>query len=524
MKKSLKDRFYVWASNWSLDWLEKLPKFEGGGIADRQHVRKRQREEAKKAQEHTKQPKDTSVDFLFFRLIEVFHIEDVARLRRGVKKLLPFVDSIFWHSDFSDMLAQQANQIQSGGGFNLGYLVRDDKSFLGTESRVLPELPEEVSDIHLFLRHIYPSLFVITFDVFLTKDATNRLMRVHGKERLSTVRFLKLIPWGIKAWSMAGENTSERAIRHEVLRWIDELRGKVEACIRPYLKGHFFSQSPGKQSALPAIEVIALKGAPSNPEEFDKWLKEHRAWWWSLGFGHDFLMYKSNSLLHVDPGNDSPYGRTVQRFVPLWESYWQAVPDMWRNHGERNAIAFNMAAFLDSLLTIFVLIEYLQSVQKNIEKLRDQSFGKMRPSWRLALRMNKYIKLNDAIQRQDMLLNRIAMEYEHSKKQLEIDVNGAASGLKMNDSHFAKHLGSTLSERFLKYIGYYFEFLKKNLAFISESFSQHLATRNMEIMYQLQRRMFWLTVVVTVATFLTVFASWENIKTFYSELKKLLGY
>ena len=90
------DRTFVWFGNRSLDWLEKLPKFQNGAIAQRQHSRERQRAEAEAAHIHTKLPEGVKLDFLFFRLTETFPIEDAEKLRQGIKRLLPFLETEFW--------------------------------------------------------------------------------------------------------------------------------------------------------------------------------------------------------------------------------------------------------------------------------------------------------------------------------------------------------------------------------------------------------------------------------------------
>lgn len=522
MKLGLVDRFRVWFGNSSLDWLEKAWRFNGGALAQRQRTREHQHEEADKAHEHTRLPKDIQIDYLCFRLVEIFPVEEATRLQRGLKKLLPFLESEVWHRDFSKDFSKQAKRIQAGMYWNLGRLVKESEFlFFPSESRKMPELPEEVSFVDVWLHHLYPSVFVVTFDVYLQKDATQRLLRVHGKKYLSTLRFLRLIPWGIQGASYAGENTSERAIKHEVLRWFEDLRKKVENCISPYVRGYFLEQGSRKSSALPAIEVVALQGTPSEPDAFEKWFRDQRRWWDSLGFGHDFFIYKSKEAMYVDPADDYPHGRSVIRVVPLWESYKAAVADFRLKSGDRFAVTHDIAEWLNALLPLFVILEYLESVQDNIEKLRQETFRKMKPGLHLAKRMNRYIRLSDAIQRESMLLERIALEYEQDRINIERSVTRAFSELTISDTHIADKVGATLSERLLKSVDYYLDFLKKNLGFVTNSFSQYLSTRNMKVMYQLQRRMFWLTVFVVIATVITLI---PIIKPNIPLLKKWFGY
>ena len=517
------DRTFVWFGNRSLDWLEKLPKFQNGAIAQRQHSRERQRAEAEAAHIHTKLPEGVKLDFLFFRLTETFPIEDAEKLRQGIKRLLPFLETEFWHKDFSRDFTQQAKQLRAGGWWNLGWLVRNtDRLLFSTESRKMPELPEEVAQVQVHLHRPFASSFVLTFDVYLTEKATQKLLRVHDQRYLSTLRFIKLFPWGINGAAHGGENTSERALKHEVLRWGDQLRKRVELCIAHYVKGNFLKQSTGdKFSRLPAIEVFALKGTPTEPDKFNEWFERPGRWWDSLGFGFSFLTYKSKELLYVDPADDSPHGKPVQRFVVLSESFEAALPDYVHRPADRFAVTHEMSEMLRPLLPLMTVLQHLELAQKHVEELRKQSFDMMKPTL-LARGMGKHIKLSNAIHREGMLLQRISMEYEHTKRQIEIDVVRAVSDIRIDDPHFAEHLGGSLADRLVKWVASYQDFLQKNHAFVSEAFSQYLATKNMKVMYKLQNRMWWLTVAVTVATFFTIATQWDEIKKFLSQLFDLL--
>jgi hypothetical protein len=66
------------------------------------------------------------------------------------------------------------------------------------------------------------------------------------------------------------------------------------------------------------------------------------------------------------------------------------------------------------------------------------------------------------------------------------------------------------------------DLLKKPLSLITTSFSEYLTARNMKVMYRLQRSIWGLTIVVTIATIAGLAANWPNIQNFLNSLMKIM--
>ena len=65
-----------------LDCAEMLPRFGGGPISTLQLHREHQREDAEDTYQRTRLPEGIKVQYLFFRLFELFQIEDFEQLQK----------------------------------------------------------------------------------------------------------------------------------------------------------------------------------------------------------------------------------------------------------------------------------------------------------------------------------------------------------------------------------------------------------------------------------------------------------
>src|ERR1043166_2761757 len=97
-----------------LDWAEKLPAFKGGGINVLQVTRRFDRKEANDHGDRTKPPTGASIEFPYFRLIEIFTIEEFDSLRDGLLRLFPQLSDPLIGQDFASSFGQRADAIKGG--------------------------------------------------------------------------------------------------------------------------------------------------------------------------------------------------------------------------------------------------------------------------------------------------------------------------------------------------------------------------------------------------------------------------
>lgn len=89
MKFKIPDNIRVFLSRKYLDWAESLPKSGSGFIAELQEIRDVQRRRSKKKYKRSRPPEGTEIEYLYFRLIEMFHIEKFDNLQDGLLRLFP---------------------------------------------------------------------------------------------------------------------------------------------------------------------------------------------------------------------------------------------------------------------------------------------------------------------------------------------------------------------------------------------------------------------------------------------------
>lgn len=511
MKFKVPDNIRLFLSSKYLDWAETLPKFNSGFIHRLQNIREHQRRVSEKEYERSRPPKGVELLFLYFRLIEIFHVEEFDKLQEGLIRLLPSLQDDFINKEFPTKFKHFIESITSGGWQNLGFICRESKGglLLSKPSREIRYLPPEVDYIDIAIHKTLPSVVEITLDVHLTLEATKHLLELQEKHYLSRIRLRSLFPWKMKGYSEEHVNS---IITQQILAWVNNLRVNVELCIRPYIKGYFMQQSIGKKPCLPAIEVYGMKGLPEGEEALDTLRNDSWGWLNSLGFNFYYDIYGNGKSLFVWSNTNSTDNCTPHRLIVLWESYLKTV-ESELYCGEISAIVHNTIYVLDAILPCITVIEFLKTTQRNIEKLRMAVFGsmKLRPFSRYKL--NRYIKLNNVVKQESMILERTSMEFNEQINSIHYKMK-TVEDMKVIKINPNVNEDKNLKDVSIKFVKFDINRLKKSLSLVTNSFSEYLSTRNMEVMYRLQLNIFWLTIVVTIATIVGLLANWPIIKAF----------
>lgn len=262
MKFKIPDNIRVFLSSKYLNWAENLPEFGGSFIAFLQHIRKDKRRQSEDEHKRSRSPEGTEIEYLYFRLIEMFHFEEFRKVEEGLIRLFPGLQgNKIKNENFSTFFERFADPIDTGGMQEIGYIFRELKKrgfFPFNILRVMKNLPQDVDHIVVNLHKFLPSLIVISFDIYLTNKSTEYLVNLQKKYYLPRLRLNNLIPWKIK--DGYSEESAETVRIEDILGWIENLRNGVEKCIKPFLNGYFMQQNYEKKSWLPAIEVYGIKG------------------------------------------------------------------------------------------------------------------------------------------------------------------------------------------------------------------------------------------------------------------------
>jgi hypothetical protein len=433
-------------------------------------------------------------------MMELFHVSELDKLQAGLERLFPDLRDVHYYQDF---IREYAGDILGGGSVNIGTVVRKRQGPSNSgmfSDPAVPGLPKEVERVDFWLHKILPSAIVVSMDVHLNEAATQQLIRVHSKRYPTKVRFKNSLPFTVLGSNYTQEPASN-LMRQEVLGWHDELRSRVEFEFRPFLNGYFTREVAGKKASLPVIEVYALKGAPQ--EDFATWIEKKYNWWRSLGFEAIRNAYMDEKLLFIPPRSGVNAGQSPYRLIALWEPYINSLGSerMQIYHGdEGTAITMTLEDILSSLFRSVTILQFLNKSKRKTERLRQIVFGSLKHGFRLG----KYFKLNNAIQREVMLLDRISMEYEQVTDEIRHDLKGVAN-LKELFTYSRGREADSLADVLPNQITFIIGAVGKQLKHINESFSTHLVTRNMYATYLL-------ALAVGLATFVGLSASWASIK------------
>ena len=512
-------------------------------------------------------PIGTSIDYPFLRLMEMFHVEDFSNLKEGLIRLLPGLQGELPMEDFRSQFDQTVER-SFGGWRKLGRIVRSPSGPMLEPCGVLPNLPDEVRVIAVELHQVLPSFFVVTLDCILEPEATSRLKELQNQPYLGDIRYKRLIPWGVLGGGHSLGNP-DTEMEEAVINYLADLRLRIEKCLAPFITGYFMRQKATKRlqrdTRLPAIEVFALRGTLINDQHsFEEWKREAWHWWDSLAFTFSHDVYKTRDLVFSYPrerrGHESKaLGNTAYRLTALWESYLATVdmddekdlsPELFTSLQKDFALQ-EIVEQLNHILPIVVIPELLQSIRDNVNRFKQAAFTSMT----YGRHLQRYIKLSYSVQREATLLNRIALEfkdYGHSRvrdmgrhfineketerkhranTRLELErtsehnnqvlstiwsklsqwknqlIGEPVSKPALEDEHPRESSTVNLRDSTIRSIEYAIKNLETQLAYITNSFDTYLKTRNMEVNHQLQQRVFWFTVIVTIATLAGVAAT-----------------
>ena len=490
------EKWRVGVGKFYLDCAEKLPPFGGGVVAMLQELRRHQRRDSNNAFTKSRFPENVTIELSYIRMAEIFLLEDTNRLKSGLSKLFPAIKSQTANSSLAGEISEFATGLSGGGWKTIGTIVREGKFRTPRTSSLLfqriPDLPPEVDFIGVELHKCLSSSTYLTFDVYLTAEAKAHLLRLHNQTYLANVRFGNLVPWRLLfgGWS---EDSAWSCATDAIAEWLETIRNKIETVLRKYFVGVFLGSTTIEKPRLRAIEVFLLKGAPTKPDEFNKWLNKHLGWWTSLGFNFQRDIFCDEERAYVWPSTRKARLTPTHRFIAR----------------ESDGLAgVQTKDTLNGLVVGLTLVELLKLIEKNIEMFREQAFRKK--SWRL----KSSIRLNEKIQNEAMMLERIIMEFNQNKPWIEYSMAGM-SDYKSLSLHIQDDLRTTL----VKGIEYNARFLGEHLSFVKKQSDGYLATVNIAVMYRLQKRGLWIaifgalfTAVAAPIAIVETYKQWDKVK------------
>jgi hypothetical protein len=474
-----------------LNWAErqKPGKETNWFLLELQAHRDLQRSLADLTFKNTRPPEDTTIEFLGFRLIEVFHYEEFEKVRLGLIAMFPTL--IKSEDDFIKNLEETSEAMTRGLLHPVGTIYGEiPVGFLGARvSRSIPTIHTCIKSIDVELQKISPSLIVMSFDVRLKDIATSQLnellsQKYFGESGRPEIHFGKYPFVGISLKS------SEKIMTESINNWISTIRENVEATIKPYLAGYFLSKNSNKHH-LPSVEVFVLSRAKLQQKNFSAWATLARNWCYSLGFNLSAGSLFGNKELMFswrDSDRQVEFNKANKIFI-FSEKYLGQSNSMW-----------STVKYLFAEITPFAaVVEFFDDSQVALEKMRRLIFDAMgkryNPSQHVQLHQNFQV-LGRTVQRLNLEIDNKMFFFWGNKffdttSLVEVQLNKSNNRVKKSEK-------SSLLKNAQERTKFLSEMLSDQIVFIDRVFSTHIEFLNVDAVYRLQKITVWLTIAATV--------------------------
>jgi hypothetical protein len=266
-----------------------------------------------------------------------------------------------------------------------------------------------------------------------------------------------------------------------VLGELLRIRATLEDTLGRYFQGYFWGQGGRQKPRLPAVERFDLTGIPSQDKEF--------RWGWGtplgLDYGRIFMHgFRKDKQVFILSGEGHCHRPVAHRFIVLHDA--SEDPKVWdeRLHSSEEGL-------IGTIIGEIAVVEILGQIRQDVEGLRLRIYQRLAGS-SLFMRFRGDIRLHTHLQRESLLLNRLALELAQGEK-LYGSRRPPSASFQSIDEKRNRDLGNVLSEG----IHFQLDTISRHIEFVTKSFSDYVATRNMGLMYVL-------TVVATLATILAL--------------------
>jgi len=471
-----------------LDLVDSLPKFRRGVVASLQSIRDHQRKRSSQEFQDHKAPEGTLINLKQLVMVATFEFEDFRTIQNGFKRLFPKNENIL---KFIKDLKSKENDIHSLSWHNVG-IVTAEKGRFFPDTMVINDLPDCVEYVQLTYHRIMPSFVAIVFSFELKKEISDELRKIQNREHLSQVIFKKL--WPIHklhhGYSMGGgKSGASEAIELELYDKKIEFQKWVQ---------NNFKWNIAKSKNVSFVDVYEIKGNPTGKKELKEWQESNRRWLADYGIRtRGFNTFDNEELIYCRENNNLSSCEIIVKFETAEKSH----------HGDFFEYKARSVAVISALYSV------IEKYRNKLEKLRALGFKSLNNV------NNKLLKKGARIQdfkKLVTLISRVEHEIVHSRHWIVSLISEIGT---LNDTR-GKNVN--IGDIVVKNAEYQIELIKKSANIIDTGLTSYLSVQSIYVMYKLQRWMFILSIVVTLATIVGVLTGWEKLKEFWYILTNLV--
>jgi len=487
-------------SKFCLDVVAKLPRFQGSWIARLQDLRERQNKEAAEYLEKSKRPEGNDLALGSLYIYELYFLEDFPKLEKSLfniyaKQKKKGYDAKENINRYKEFINRASGSFSFGSWQDLGWISSEDKKGKYLPSFIkayFKDFPREFEHIKLELYHILPSVIIVSFNITFEKEVNKKIESMISSKWHSKITFSS-VPWKYGYSMTSSEQEKEKAIYN----YVKNLRAKAENFIGKYFKGYFLSNKKNFiASVCPSVEVFNMSELPQG-EELDKKTAIDRGFWHSMGFEWYLKpnIFKTDNLLFFSATHGSYDLNYPPRLIILKKGLNTNM-----HSSIESAIYDEAFYFLQGYANSIVLFELCNKMMDRVGKLRVATGENIFLKRFSPGRFTRLLRLNESIDREIFVLDRLVSEYEHIRKnELEIWKHDQIDAVQLSKSQ------KKLSDCFLNSIDAYIGLIKKQYDTTQDTFKNYLSGLNLGISYRLQRRILFLTVILVIGLLAQIF-------------------
>lgn len=482
--KPLAERFREYVSRRALDLAETLPKFQAGRIHHLQMIRKREHKRAEQLKEKSKQPENATIKLQSITLVFCYEYEQFTSVHKSLKKA--FLDSKELTKRIDD-IRKRENALEDDSWYNLGAIVEKSNSHFIFDAMKRSKLPENVKRVEISHHRLLPSLASLEFTVKVGESLQNKLREIAERYYLPTSISMSLWPSKLfSSFSMSFANGAEKAVAHCLREFVNEVADWLVKDLRlnkNYI--HFSAAHP-----LYQLEF------PSGEGGFNEYSQTHTAWLSKYGYrSTTFDAYSSDSVIFCPAKKQNEFPMIAPLFI---------------KQQQEDHIELVIKELLAGMVCSSSLLTRLTVYKLSIESLRSKSLMNLNARWRIIRKSGKTIY---DLKHQILRIKRMLAEFQNAKHCLHHHM-GETINLKTPSAG----QDSNYSSNVLAYFESELKSLASSATMVDQALSERLSIENIFVMYRLQRRVFWLTVVGVCIAAIGLIATWDKIAMYLQQI------
>ena len=457
-----------------LNIAEKYPPTNNDLIKSLKRIRKNQRKWALEDYHKRERPHNSEVTLSNVNLIYTFEHQSFNEIVDGLEKHHPNDEKT---NELKTRILDSSDHLSSFLWSNFGHFIKSEDP-LFKRYIVDPEIPKSVDHISVQYTRVLPSLACVSIQCYIEPIFTKRLESIRDRLYLAPIVFNRFWPLTKVSQSYKGRVYSQKP--KEI---IEESISSLECHIEKWVSKRFGWKE--KESICKSSLRVFKTNASSKSET---WLMENKNWTEDYGitttkesiFGDGFIL--NNSEKH--------FRKNIT--LTIFEN-------------NKTSTTFNSDE--QPFILTSSLYSIIEKYKITLEKLRGEGFRRLHVARKLK-HQNQNIIIS--IYRITISIKRLYQELNEHQKLVEVFLIDAGSIYNHYDKKHRPYSTSVIPHIKNELLRF-----KDAIEIIDNGLTKVISTQSTYAMFSLQKKVFWLSVVVTIATVVSILGNWKDTLSFF---------